>query len=111
MNSNDRDLLSAFLSQGEGEGYARRAYLCFDGMHYDALERGGARVFDAADEGARRAVEAFAADARAKRAFTDLDGFSLRCVDCAKGLVGEGGALEHARETGHSNFCEYEREK
>lgn len=92
---------------GEGEGFTRRSYLIFDGMHYDALARKDVCVFDASDAAARDAAAAFAALARLKREFTDLNGFSLRCGDCSKGLVGETAALEHAMETGHSNFQEF----
>ncbi len=59
--------------------------------------------FPTADAGAR----ALAADAKAKRSFTDVHGFTLRCLACQKGLVGEAGAKAHAAETGHSNFSEY----
>lgn len=92
---------------GEGESYKRRAYLIFDGMHYDALARGVERIFLPTDLTASDAVVAFAAHARASHEFTDLTGFSLRCVDCSMGLIGETAALQHARETGHGNFAEF----
>lgn len=98
---------------GEGAGFAKRAYLVFDGMHYDACARGAERTFDAADERARADVAAFAAAERRAGAFADLSGFTLRCVDCAAGVVGEAGAVVHARETAaaggtaHTNYAEY----
>jgi len=92
---------------GEGAGFARRAYLVFDGLHYDPLERGDARVFDVGDAAARDAAVAFAADMRRRHQFTDLENFTLRCGDCATGLTGEAAAQAHARETGHTNFQEF----
>ena len=29
------------------------------------------------------------------------------CLVCQKGLTGQAGAMEHAKETGHGNFAEY----
>lgn len=92
---------------GEGAGFARRAFFVFDGLHYDPMVRGAERTFAPTDEGARAGVEAFVADLRARHEFTDLENFTLRCGDCAKGLVGEADAQKHARETGHRNFQEY----
>ena len=43
----------------------------------------------------------------AKEALAREIGRELRCLVCQKGLVGEAGALEHAKSTGHANFCEF----
>ena len=58
---------------------------------------------DAADAKARKVV----AEAHASRQFTDTANFTLRCLVCQKGLVGEKEAVEHAKSTGHQNFGEY----
>ncbi len=65
---------------------------------------------------------------RAKSQFTDAANFTLRCVGggkdvscgggrlmlsarrcgvCWSGIVGQDGAVKHAKETGHTNFQEY----
>ena len=103
---------------GTGEGYSERVMLIYDGLHYDAmaLTYEGAPPdmditivpstgpeADAADAKARRVV----AEAHAARQFTDTANFTLRCLVCQKGLVGEKEAVEHAKSTGHQNFGEY----
>lgn len=85
---------------GEDDGFQQRAYLVFDGLHYDPLERGAVRLFSPSDVDALAAAQAFAADMRAKHEYTDTLNFTLRCLSCAKGLVGEADAQKHARETG-----------
>jgi hypothetical protein len=85
---------------GENDGFEQRAYLVFDGLHYDPLERGSARLFSTSDADALGAAQAFAADMRAKHEYTDTLNFTLRCLACAQGLVGEADAQKHAKETG-----------
>ena len=64
-------------------------------------------VFDVSDASALEQARAVAAEARAARQYTDTSSFTLRCLVCQKGLVGEKGAQEHAKATGHINFAEY----
>ena len=52
-------------------------------------------------------AHALVEEAHRARKFTDTSGFTLRCLVCQAGLVGEAGALEHAKKTGHANFSEY----
>lgn len=40
------------------------------------------------------------------RQYTDLAGFSLRCLVCGKALTGQTDAQSHATLTGHINFGE-----
>ena len=40
------------------------------------------------------------------RQFTDLAGFTLRCLVCGKALTGQTDAQSHAKATGHINFGE-----
>lgn len=100
---------------GQGRGYSQRAFLLYDGIHYDTLVRtlnGAPQDFDvsvfAANDG--RAVaqaQAVAAEARRARDFTDVSSFTIRCLVCQKGLTGEAEAVEHAKATSHTNFSEY----
>eukprot|EP00913_Durusdinium_trenchii_P029723 g27856.t1 len=85
---------------GEGQGYRTRCMLIYDGIHYDALalakdpqapEAEDVTVFPAGgvaevmDLKARALVE----EQHQQRQFTDTGSFSLRCIDCQKGLKGE----------------------
>jgi ubiquitin thioesterase OTU1 len=103
---------------GTGEGYSERVMLLYDGLHYDAMALtyegappdmditivpSAGPEADAADAKARKVV----AEAHQARQFTDTANFSLRCLVCQQGLVGEKEALEHAKSTGHQNFGEY----
>jgi ubiquitin thioesterase OTU1 len=101
---------------GQGGGYASRAFLLYDGIHYDLMVRAlfdGASeeldvsVFATTDEAAMAEARALVAAEHKARKFTDTAGFTLRCLVCQCGLVGEAGALEHAKKTGHQNFAEY----
>eukprot|EP00434_Breviolum_minutum_P008814 symbB.v1.2.007773.t1/scaffold481.1/size198263/4 len=103
---------------GEGQGYAKRCMLIYDGIHYDALalaaEKSAAEsdditmfqagaIAELVDSKARVLVE----EQHQQRQFTDTGNFTLRCVACQKGLKGEKEAELHAKETGHQNFAEY----
>ena len=103
---------------GQGEAYEERVMLLYDGLHYDALALnapGGGRGDDVtvvpsmgpAAEVADAKARALVAKAHAARQFTDTANFTLRCLVCQKGLVGEKEAVEHAKSTGHQNFGEY----
>lgn len=95
---------------GEGCGHARRAYLIYDGLHYDALyapARATSHVFAPSDAAALAGAEAAAAEMRDRSQFTDAANFTLRCGVCGCGIVGQDGAVKHAKDTGHINFQEY----
>ena len=103
---------------GQGMGYETCALLLYDGVHYDLIvkelfkgapEELDVCVFNVAKEGEAIMAEArmLVKEAHKKRAFTDTAKFTLRCLVCQEGLVGEKGAMEHAKKTGHGNFCEY----
>eukprot|EP00959_Pyramimonas_sp_CCMP1952_P074700 1560630-Pyramimonas_sp.AAC.1 len=49
----------------------------------------------------------FTAEAHKAKQFTDTANFALRCAVCQQGLKGQKEAVEHAKTTGHGNFCEY----
>mmetsp|Transcript_24102 Transcript_24102/g.61600 ORF Transcript_24102/g.61600 Transcript_24102/m.61600 type:complete len:142 (-) Transcript_24102:541-966(-) len=103
---------------GQGSGHPTRVMLLYDGVHYDLIVKtlfDGAPeeldicTFDAATMDAAMAeASILVAEAYKARKFTDTSNFTLRCLVCQKGLVGEAGALEHAKSTGHANFTEYQ---
>jgi ubiquitin thioesterase OTU1 len=103
---------------GQGENYSERAMVLYDGLHYDAmvLTRPGASKDEDVTVFPSTGPEAEEVDAKARavvdeahraRAFTDVANFTLRCLVCQKGLVGEKDAVAHAKSTGHQNFSEY----
>lgn len=99
---------------GEDKNYKERVFLIYDGIHYDPL------VYESIDHSGlirtkfsihnavimALALE-LASEAKSVRQFTDVAGFSLRCLACQQPLRGEREATEHARSTGHINFGEY----
>uniref|UniRef100_UPI00398E7B09 ubiquitin thioesterase OTU1 n=1 Tax=Pristiophorus japonicus TaxID=55135 RepID=UPI00398E7B09 len=98
---------------GEDIGYTKRVLLIYDGIHYDPLERQfedpetpPQTIFSTADAVVLAQALELADEARRKRQFTDLNRFTLRCIICQRGLVGQVEAREHAKETGHTNFGE-----
>lgn len=112
------DIVSQQLYRyGEGDvGCDEMVFLLYDGIHYDAIvclpaegvpEEFGTSVFAATDEHAIKLARRLQAEAHSARAFTDTARFTLRCLVCQAGLVGEKGAQEHAKATGHINFSEY----
>ena len=47
-----------------------------------------------------------AREAKMSRQFTDVQNFTLRCLVCNQGVVGQTGAQAHAKSSGHTNFGE-----
>jgi len=97
---------------GEEGGFKRRAFLLYDGLHYDPLigKEKGQTLFPVGEKDTERALLGalkLAAELKASGKYTNLAGFSLRCSSCGLGCVGQGGAVAHAKETGHSGFFEY----
>mmetsp|Transcript_12669 Transcript_12669/g.28451 ORF Transcript_12669/g.28451 Transcript_12669/m.28451 type:complete len:314 (-) Transcript_12669:42-983(-) len=92
--------------------YKHRAYLLYDGIHYDAVVgrkdpgRNEVRIFDPSDDGTMSKVMALAEELQRKRQFTDTAGFTLQCQQCFALLTGEAEAQKHGNETGHFNFQE-----
>ncbi|MBN3297412.1 OTU1 thioesterase, partial [Amia calva] len=98
---------------GEDAGYHKRVLLIYDGIHYDPLQKETAgleappqTIFSTTDDVILAQALELADEARRKRQFTDVNRFSLRCMVCQTGLVGQAEAREHAKETGHTNFGE-----
>jgi ubiquitin thioesterase OTU1 len=103
---------------GQEEGFDRRIYVIYDGIHYDVLvknyseeepEETDVSVFSVHDHNTFYSAIKFAEELNSKKQFTDVTHFSLMCAVCFKGLVGETEAVSHAKETGHSNFQEYHK--
>ncbi|XP_065654263.1 ubiquitin thioesterase OTU1 isoform X3 [Hydra vulgaris] len=96
---------------GENKNYHKRVFLLYDGIHYDAigLEENGVitkTVFHTSDVNIQIEALALAEDAKKKRQYTDLAGFTLRCLVCSTPLTGQSQAQQHAKITGHINFGE-----
>jgi len=99
---------------GEDKNYEDRVFLIYDGIHYDPL------IYESVDQSGEihtkfsihnaiilsQALE-LASEAKSVRQFTDVEGFSLRCLACQVPLRGQREATNHARSTGHTNFGEY----
>ena len=101
---------------------AERGHLIYDGLHYDAVVFAypgledvpdtHVTVVDCSQPSSKTAsfdlkARNLAKNDRDRRQFTDTANFSLRCLVCGAGLVGENEAREHAKSTGHQNFGEY----
>jgi len=104
---------------GEGKGYHQCAHLVYDGLHYDALalnplegddappEEFDLTLFNPADLYMEKVCEELVGKMQMQKQFTDIANFTLRCLVCQQGLVGQKEAREHAQATGHQNFSEY----
>lgn len=96
----------------EDKNYGLRVFLLFDGIHYDPLymetDGGGApaTIFPVEEAGVYQQAEQLAKEAKSSRQFTNVDKFSLRCLQCDVMLVGQLQATQHAKATGHTNFGE-----
>lgn len=99
---------------GEDKSYKERVFLIYDGIHYDPL------VYESVDQSGGVATKfsihnavilaqalELASEAKSVRQFTDVEGFSLRCLACQIPLRGQREAQDHAKSTGHINFGEY----
>ena len=101
---------------GAEEGYKRRILVIYDGIHYDSLafcfdpslpEDMDVTQFSPKDNGLMNRARALCTEQHRSKAYTDTSNFTLRCLVCQEGLVGQKEAAEHAKKTGHSNFSEY----
>ena len=85
-----------------------RIYILYDGIHYDACQRGnGISVFrceDGSDVYNEVAMVLF--DLKEKRQFTNTTTFALFCQECYTNLEGQKEAQAHAKTTGHVNFVQ-----
>ena len=98
---------------GEDHNYAQRVLLIYDGIHYDplALEHVDPALrkqtkFRTSDKAILTQALELAREAQSSRQYTDVSGFSIRCLICQKTFTGQKEAQEHAKETKHINFSE-----
>jgi len=54
-----------------------------------------------------KAVQMLANEAKSSRQYTDVNRFTLKCLDCGCIMIGQTQAQEHAKATAHTNFNEY----
>ena len=97
----------------------RVIFLLYDGIHFDAITRkiiletaSGSRdveqtSFPSTDLLAFEGALAVAAEAQRARQFVSVGTFTLRCLVCGQGLVGQAEAQAHAKATSHPNYAEY----
>lgn len=103
------------------EGRPTRCILVYSGIHYDtiALSPSDAphdhayappefdtKIFDAADPVLLEGAVDLCRTLQSRHYYTDTAAFSVKCNICGKSCVGEKGATEHAKETGHYDFGE-----
>lgn len=107
------DITNAIINRfGEDKNYGIRAFLLFDGIHYDPLYLESTSgeppqtMFPIEDNNVYMQAEQLAKEAKSSRQFTDVNRFTLRCIDCDCLLKGQVEAQQHAKRTGHVNFGE-----
>ncbi|GAA5968087.1 hypothetical protein JCM11641_003724 [Rhodosporidiobolus odoratus] len=111
---------------GEGNGYETFCMMVYSGIHYDALTFSFASpepsstfpppnldfdttLFPLSNQSHLvSAAQDLVAKLRAAHAYTDPATFTLACGICKTGLTGEKEARDHAKETGHTAFTEYD---
>lgn len=98
---------------GEDKHYSMRGFLLYDGIHYDPLYleslSGDSQktLFSVEEEEfVYDMAQNLATEAKSSRQYTDVDKFTLRCVQCDTRLKGQAQATIHAKETGHTQFGE-----
>ncbi|MCJ1459414.1 ubiquitin-specific protease otu1 [Mycoblastus sanguinarius] len=103
------------------EDMPQRCILVYSGIHYDTIALSPSdppykhayappefdtKIFDAEDSMVlERAVE-LCRVLQGRHYYTDTAGFSVKCNVCGKVTVGERGATDHAKATGHYDFGE-----
>lgn len=107
------DITNALINRfGEDKNYGMRAFLLFDGIHYDPLYLESTSgeppktIFPIEDNGVYAQAEQLANEAKSSRQFTDVNRFTLKCIDCDCLLKGQVEAQQHAKKSGHVNFGE-----
>lgn len=72
------------------------------------IQQGGSprTMFPIEDEGVYQQAEQLAREAKSSRQFTDVNKFTLKCIQCDVHLTGQVEAQSHAKQTGHTNFGE-----
>jgi len=95
-----------------------RVMMIYYGIHYVPLaltfdeglpEDADVTIFSVADEYVIEKAHEVAKTCKEKKQFTDTTTFTLQCLVCYQGVVGQEGAMQHAKETGHANFAEFQK--
>lgn len=89
-------------------------YLCYDGIHYDAIalsndnDNDNITIFDKNDTSILNLVKNLAIDLKQQRQYVNINStkFEIRCLVCSLLLRGQKEAIEHATNTGHQNFSQ-----
>lgn len=107
------DITNAIINRfGEDKNYGMRAFLLFDGIHYDPLYLESTTgeppktIFPIEDNAVYLQAEQLAQEAKSSRQFTDVNKFTLKCNDCGIYLKGQVEAQQHAKQTAHVSFGE-----
>ena len=103
------------------EGSTQRCILVYSGIHYDVIARSPSdppfknsyappefdvKIFDASEEVVLEAAVELCKVLQGRHYFTDTAAFEINCNVCGHLCVGEKGATEHAKATGHYDFGE-----
>jgi ubiquitin thioesterase OTU1 len=99
------------------EGKPRRCILVYSGIHYDTIAfvpsgsptydpENDVKLFDINDEVMLEAARQLCGELKKKHYFTDTQKFDIQCNTCRWKGAGERGAVQHANETGHTDFGE-----
>ena len=92
----------------DNKKYGARIYILYDGIHYDACERGnGKSIFRCHDtDEIYNEVTSLLLSLKEKKQYTNTSTCSLICNECYTNLKGEKEAVAHAKQTGHQNFAQ-----
>lgn len=109
-----RVLINVLTRTRRGVAAATLALSLVQGLHYDPVELAmpgpdapNVRTqFDVDDAVALAGALAMVQQHHDQHKFTDLAGFSLRCLTCNTPLKGQADARAHAQKTAHTNFGE-----
>jgi len=101
---------------GEDMNYDKRIVLIYDGIHYDpvvleslesaTLNTRPQTIFKTLGNNILTMALELAQEAKASHQYTDVQNFTLKCLECNVGLKGQAAARQHAKITGHINFDE-----
>ncbi|CAO2656048.1 Nn.00g048510.m01.CDS01 [Neocucurbitaria sp. VM-36] len=99
------------------EGKSRRCILVYSGIHYDTIAlvphgvspldaENDIKLFDARDDLILEAARQLCGELKKQHYYTDTQKFDIKCNTCGWKGAGEQGAVQHASETGHTDFGE-----
>lgn len=99
------------------EGKPKRCILVYSGIHYDTIAfvpsgsstfdpANDIKLFDSKDNVMLEAARQLCGELKKQHYFTDTQKFDIKCNTCGWKGAGERGAVQHAEETGHTDFGE-----